>query len=432
MTKPHGGQAFLWLLLTQSISLVGSRLSAIGVGIWVFTRTGSATPLLLTAFFNELPGMLFGSLAGVLVDRWPRKWVLILSDAGQAVGSLLLLVSVNSGEFAIWHLYLIAFLQGSFSTFQGPAEQASITLLIPEAWRERANALREVPHPFASVLAPGLAGLLYSLVGVQGIILIDLVTFVTAASIVLLLHIPQPAKSESGQAGRGSLRGELTATFQFLLSRRPLVYFLIYGMITNFLLNGPGELTLPYLLLTTGSEKTAGFVLGVMSLGALSGALLMSVWGGTRPRIHTLIPGLLISGAMFVVFGMARSPWLLAGALFFILAPLPMSNVVNTSIMQAKVPPDLQGRFFALKDQLFFLGSTLSFALCGPLADQVMEPAVGKPGWSLVAPLVGAVPGSGIGLLEVVTGILIITITLAAYAWPVIRKLEATVPDHPQ
>lgn len=222
------------------------------------------------------------------------------------------------------------------------------------------------------------------------------------------------------------------ASMVFLSTRQPLVYFIVFGILVNFLLNGPLELTLPYLLLVTGSEKTAGLVMGVMSLGALGGALLMSAWGGTRPRIHTLMPGLLLSGIMFIVFGTGRSAWLLAAALFLILAPLPISNVITTSIIQSKVPPDLQGRFFALQDQLNFLGSTLSFALCGPLADHVLEPAVGKPGWNLVAPLVGSVPGSGIGLLEIAAGILLISVTAAAYAWPAFRRLETIVPDMTQ
>jgi hypothetical protein len=71
-------------------------MTSIGVGLWLFQRTGVTTPLLLAAFFAELPGMLGGSLAGVLVDRWERRQVLILADAGQAVVTILLLASVLS------------------------------------------------------------------------------------------------------------------------------------------------------------------------------------------------------------------------------------------------------------------------------------------------------------------------------------------------
>ena len=128
---------FYALLLTQTFSLIGSRMTAVAIGIWVFRETGQTAPLLLIAFFTELPGMIGGSLAGVLVDRWDRKRVLILADLGQAAGSLLLILSFTSGAFQLWHLYAVALLQGIFATFQGPAESATVTLLIPEGHRPR-------------------------------------------------------------------------------------------------------------------------------------------------------------------------------------------------------------------------------------------------------------------------------------------------------
>ena len=170
--------------------------------------------------------------------------------------------------------------------------------------------------------------------------------------------------------------------------------------------------------------------MGVMSLGALAGALLMTVWGGTRPRIHTMMVGLLITGAMFIVYGTTRQPLILGIALFLLMAPLTIWGAVYVSIAQVKTPPDLQGRLFALVSQLGFVGSTASFLLTGPLVDKVLEPAARRPGWQIVAPLVGQGAGAGIGLLEVVTGILILVVTAAMYAWPLIRKMESTLPDY--
>lgn len=400
------------------------------MGIWVFKRTGSATPLLLASFFAELPGMLFGSLAGVLVDRWRRKWVMILADSGQAAGSLLLLASLLSGRFEVWHLYAVSLLQGMFVIFQSPAENATTTLLVPEDWRERANAIRETIFPMAGVGAPVLAGLVYTWIGVPGIIAIDLSTFVIAVLVVLALRIPQPQATVEGSHGRGSWKGELAAVLRFLASRPALAYFIVYMVFMNFMLNGPLELAIPYLLTITGKEQAAGGLLGVMSLGALAGALLMTVWGGTRPRIHAMMVGLLVTGAMFIVYGTTRQPLLLGIALFLLMAPLTIWGAVYVSIAQVKTPPDLQGRLFALVSQLGFVGSTASFLLTGPLVDKVLEPAARKPGWQIVAPLVGNGAGAGIGLVEVVTGVLILVVTAGMYAWPLIRNMERTLPEY--
>jgi MFS family permease len=134
--KAQTRSVFFILLATQAVSLVGSRMTAFALGIWVFTQTNTATPLLLTSFFAELPGMVGGGLAGVLVDRWNRRLVMILADAGQALGSLFLLWSFFTGSFQIWHLYLVSLVQGVFATLQAPAQNAVVTVLVPEAQRE--------------------------------------------------------------------------------------------------------------------------------------------------------------------------------------------------------------------------------------------------------------------------------------------------------
>lgn len=421
---------FYALVVSQTLSLLGSRMTSLAIGIWVFATTGRASPLLLTSFFTELPGMLFGSLAGVVVDRWDRRLVMILADAGQAIGSLLLMLSFLSGRFELWHLYTLAFLQGTFSTFQGPAEDAATTMLVDESHRERANAIKETSFPLAGVIAPVLSGTLYGLVGIAGIIGIDLVTFIVAVVVALFVRIPHPKQSEEGQASRGKFWVEARGAFRYLLGRRGLLVFVVYMAFINFMLNGPLDLTLPYLISITGSEGQAGSIMSVMSLGAFAGAALIAVWGGTRPRMHTLLPALLVSGLMFLFFGIFRSPLLLGASLFLLLMPLPVMQALYMSIMQVKTPPDLQGRVFALVAQLGFLGSTASFALTGFLVDDVINPAIGSPAWVIVEPIVGNGPGAGMGLVQVVTGCIILLVTLGVYGSVAVRKLEGRLPDY--
>lgn len=197
------------------------------------------------------------------------------------------------------------------------AIDATTTVLVPEEGRERANALYQVSHPLAGVFAPALAGLLYTLVGLEGVIVLDLITFLVTVAAVALVLIPQPKISELGAATRSSFWQEMRGGFRFLADRQwsVLLGLILYMCFIYFLLNGPLELVLPYLVIVTGSEAVAGTIMGVMSLGAMVGALLMTVWKGTRPRIHTLLVGHLLVGVMFLVYGVARSPWLLGASL---------------------------------------------------------------------------------------------------------------------
>jgi MFS family permease len=422
--------AFYGLLLTQVISLVGSRMTAMALGIWVFSETQAATPLLLASFFAELPGMLGSGLAGVLVDRWNRRWVLMLADAGQALGTIFLLWSLLSGEFQLWHLYLVSFTQGTFAIFQAPAQNAVITLLVPEPQRERANGIRQMIFPFASVLAPALAGLVYVWQGVIAVIAIDLATFCVAVAIVSLISIPLQRPSVEGSVGRGSLWGELGGAWKFLRGRKPLLAFLLYIAFTCFMLNGPLDLAIPYLMLISGDERLLGVFLSLMSLGAFSGALFVSSVGSLRSRLGIILGGMAVSGLMFLVYGITSNAWILGICLFILFIPLPIGGALSSTILQAKIPADLQGRIFALSEQANLLGSTTSFLITGWLIDHILEPAVGKPGWEAVCWLVGSQPGSGIKLLEVATGLILLTITGCVWANRNLRDLEQKLPDY--
>ncbi len=422
--------SFYALVLTQTFSLIGSRMTSVAIGIFIFRETGQTAPLLLISFFNELPGMLAGGLAGVLVDRWNRKRVMILTDLGQAAGSVLLIASFLSGAFQLWHVYAVAFLQGAFSTLQGPAESATVTLLVPEGHRGRANAIMELGFPLASVLAPAFAGLVYAAIGVSGVLAIDLATFVVAAGVLLTLAIPQPAASAEGSAGRGNLLDEWRTGLAFLLRRKPLLIFIIYLAFGSFMLNGPLDLVIPYFIAATGSDAQMGIGLTMMSLGAFAGGLLIAGLSGIRPRMKLIIIGAVLNPAMFILFGFARTLPLMAVSLFVLMLPLPANNALYKSILQVKVPADLQGRVFAFADQLFLLGSTASFLLTGPLVDRVLTPAASTAAWQRLAPLLGTGPAAAIGLVQVVTGIVLLAGAALTFSLRPVRRLEAELPDY--
>jgi MFS family permease len=409
-------RTFYFLVATQTLSIIGSRMTGIAVGIRVFADTGDTAPLLLNAFFNELPAMLGSSFAGVLVDRWDRKRVLMLADAGQALGSLLLMLSFLSGQFQLWHLYAVALAQGTFAMFQGPAKDASTTMLVPDNHRERANAIQAMSFPLAGVVAPALAGVVYVAVGIGGVILIDLLTFLIAVYAVYRIHIPQPEASEESRSAQGTLLQEWRGGLRFLHERPALLGLVLYFTAMNFLLNGPLELSLPYTIRVTGSEALSGLILAANSLGGVAGTAILAFWGGTRPRIHTLLPAMLLVGAMFLAFGTARSAIMLAVSIFLLLLPL-QAWAIYTSLIQLKTPPDMQGRIFSIINQLGYVGATASFLLIGPLVDYVLEPRAANP-------------GDGMGLVLVVTGFIIIGMTILVYVIPAIRQIEARLPDY--
>src|SRR5690606_5704981 len=99
-----------------------------------------------------------GTFTGILADRWDRRHVMMLGDAGQAVGTLLLLGSFLSGAFELWHLYIASLMQGIFGIIQAPASEATTAMLVPEEHRDRANGIQQIGFPLAGVVAPMVAG----------------------------------------------------------------------------------------------------------------------------------------------------------------------------------------------------------------------------------------------------------------------------------
>jgi MFS family permease len=429
-TQARHVRTFYTLIITQVISLIGSRMTGLALSIYIFGQTGDVTPLALVALFQFLPQVIGAGVAGVLADRYDRRLVMVLSDAGQAVGTLFLLISFASATFQLWHLYVVTFVQSLFGMLQSPAFVASVTLMIPDSQRNRANAIMQLTNPAAGVIAPALAGVLYALVGLTGVITIDLITFLIAVGVVLLVKIPRPTESAEGRALKGSVLREALGGFGYLWKMRPIFWVTLHISLVNFLLSGAMILMTPYLLGRTGSEATLGALLGVLNAGALVGGIVMGVWGGTQERIHTILLGIAATGFFMALVGISRVPLALGIVMFLLMIPIPMINASAMGIIQAKVPPDLQGRVFAVLGQLATVLIPLSYLIVGPLSDTVIEPAVGQPGWETVAPLVGDSAGAGYGLIMLVAGIVLVITTLLVYMIPSIRHLERTVPDY--
>jgi hypothetical protein len=159
--------------------------------------------------------------------------------------------------------------------------------------------------------------------------------------------------------------------------------------------------------------------------------MAIAAWGSTRGRrVPVYIAGGLLMTIAHAVFGLLQTPLLLCIGMFAIVFPLPIANVPFFSMLQSKVPPDLQGRVFALVNQLSGGLRPIGMLLIGPLADQVIEPAVGTPAWEPFAPFFGNSAGAGIGLIFTITGLVMVALNLLLIAIPSVRTMEQDLPDY--
>ncbi len=423
-------RVFFVIWAGQLLSIVGSGLTAFALGVWVFQRTGSATQFALIALSATLPAVLVSPLAGVLVDRWDRRRVMILSDTGAALATLVLVALLLAGRLAVWHILLVAAFGSTMGAFQGPAYQASVTLLVPKAQFGRAAGMAQMARALGNVLCPFLGGLLLVTIGLHGVMIVDFATFLFAVGTLLVVRIPRPPAEAGDETRRPSLLREARAGWSFIRERAGLRGMLILFAALNFILGMVNALSAPMLLSFTTPERL-GIVLSLSGVGMLIGGAAMSVWGGPRRKIHGVLAYLILLGIGVALVGLRPSETLVAAGFFLALACAPVINGSSQAIWQSKVPPALQGRVFATRGMVSMAAMPLAYLLSGPLADRVFIPLLAEGGGLSggVGRVLGTGPGRGIGLMFVIAGVLVALVSVGGYLDPRVRKVETELPD---
>jgi DHA3 family macrolide efflux protein-like MFS transporter len=421
----------------QMISVLASMMTQFALTIWAYQETGSATQLgiLNTAFV--VPFLLISPFAGVMVDRYNRKLMMMVSDLTAVTATFGILILHFTGALQIWHLYVAAVINGLGNTFQWPAYSAAISTMVPKEQYSRANGMMSLVDTGPSVLAPLLAGVLLPIIKLTGVLLIDVATFFLAIGALLAVHVPQPAQTVEGQAGKGSMLQEATYGFKYIFNRRSLLGLLLFFVCLNFIIGLSVSLFAPFILSRTGNNSAAlGSAQSAAAIGGVIGGLLIGLWGGFKRRMHSILLGEALTGLFcLLLFGLGRSlaAWVIVSVIGGIFPSF--TNGASQAIWQSKVAPDVQGRVFSARRMIAWSMGPVTPILAGVLADYVTEPAMQSQTWlaSLFGPLVGVGPGSGMAVQFILTGIAyMLAVGIVFLFVPVVRNLEDLLPDHDQ
>ena len=427
------GFTVVWL--GQIVSVLASAMSQFGLTIWMFTETGSATALGLMQVFFITPFLLISPLAGVMVDRHNRKLMMMVSDLMAGIATVLILIFQALGILEFWHLYFASVIYGLGNAFQWPAYSAAISTMVPKEQYGRANGMMSLVEAGPNVVAPLLAGVLLPIIGLTGILLFDVATFILAIGALMIVHIPQPPRTEEGERGKGSVWKEAAYGFKYIFARPSLLGLQLTFFMGN-LFAGIGYTVLAPMILSRtgndslmlGSAQTAGAVGGVI------GGVIMSAWGGFKRRTHGILGGWIISGIGMAILGLTGGlPVWIAGMVTTAIV-IPLVNGSNQAIWQSKVAPDVQGRVFSARRLIAWFTNPISPIIAGTLADFVLEPQM-RTTTALSETfdgLVGTGPGAGMGIILFVCGVLSALVGAAGYFIPAIHNAESILPDHDQ
>jgi DHA3 family macrolide efflux protein-like MFS transporter len=399
---------FVALWLAELVSLTGTAMTGFALGVWVYRTTGSATQFAGVVTVLYLPQVLVTLVGGVLADRYSRRRLILIANAGGAVVLAALAVLVVADALSVALVYAITFLVATCGAIQYPAFASSVPQLVPERLLPRANGMVQMANASSRLLAPALAALLLPVVDILGVVLIDLGTFAAMVAVLAVISIPQP-DTAGPSSGVRRILGDVAAGWAYISRERGLLILLGYFSIAN-VAAGFTLALLPPLVLEFGTQRDLGVVLSAEGLGWLAGAILMIVWGGPRRRVH----GVLAAGAVFglgiALLGVrATVPVVAAGVLVYAVA-LPVINACNATIWQAKVPGDMLGRAFATLRVVALASVPVSALTAGVLADAVFTPLFGEQG--------------GIAALLIIVGALPIVAAVAAAFSRHLRDLE--------
>ena len=393
-------RTFLLLWITQAFSGLGSSMTSYALVVWSYSQEGSALKTALLMVCSYAPYVIFSIFAGALSDRWDKKKTMLVCDTIAAATTVVTLILLQKGQLRIWHLYLLNVVIGLMNTVQQPASEVAVTRVLPEKHYQKVGGLRYFSNALNSILTPIIATAVLGLAGMNVVFAFDLFTF-TVAFLVLAFAIRIPKGGEKVQK-QESLRTSAKQGIVYLKKERGILDLIFFLAAIN-LVASVYDAAFPAMLLSRegGSEKVLGMVNAVIGISTLAGSILASLMKTPKSRVRVICNCLLFSMSFEnFMLALGRTPpvWCIGGFLGWIAIPLMNTNL--DAIMRLKVPEEMQGRVYSVRNSFQFFTIPVGYFLGGLLVDKVFEPLMAAcSSDSILIRLFGQGKGSGAAFL---------------------------------
>lgn len=353
---------FLRLVAGQAVSAVGDGISRIAILWWAWETTGSNAIVVFVALATVLPTLAAAPLAGWLVDRFPRRRLMLIADAVRVLTSAGLALAVWEDSLNTPTVVAVAALAAIAAAVFDPALLASVTMLVDEEQRISANSLLGGVVAVAGIAGPAIGGLLVGTWGTGGALMVDAATFAVSFVFVVLSRIPDPEHVVSGATDDD---GGWTAGLQLLRSDRSIRDLVMVAAGLNLAVAPLGVLIVS---LAAGPLQLDGRGFGLLEasipLGIVAGFIVAPKIA--KGRQAALVALLATGGAIAMSGAWALALW--AGAAFVLAGVgVGVTNSVLPARFQAGVAPEVQGRVFALVGALGQAGRPVGLLLAAPM-----------------------------------------------------------------
>ncbi len=393
-------RTYLLLWATQAFSGLGSAMTSYALVIWSYTQKGSALMTALLMVSSYAPYVLLSIFAGALSDKWNKKITMLVCDTVAALTTVVMLVLLQKDALQIWHLYLINGINGLMNTVQQPASEVAVTKVLPKKYYQRVGGLSYLASSLQSIMTPIIATAILGIAGMGAIVAFDLFSFGTAfVTLAFWIRIP-----EDGEAygEKEKLFVSVKQGISYLRKERGIFDLILFLAAIN-LVASIYDAAFPAMMLSRngGSERVLGIVNTVIGLTTLAGSILASLIRKPKSRVRVICNSLLFSMStenFLLAFGRTPLVWCIGGFLGWIAIPLMSTNL--NAIMRLRVPEQVQGRVYAVRNSLQFFTIPIGYFLGGLLVDQVFEPVMAlQTKESVLVRMFGSGKGSGAAFL---------------------------------
>ncbi|GAA3445994.1 non-ribosomal peptide synthetase/MFS transporter [Planomonospora venezuelensis] len=418
---------FLAVASGQLVSITGSALTEFAVPLWVFLTTRSVVDFALFAVLGLVPGLLVAPLAGAVVDRVSRRKVMLGGDIAAFGTQLVLGGLLWTGNLQTWHIYPLLVCLSVALTFQRLAYASAIPQLVPKRYLGHANGVNQMVTGVSQLFVPLVAAGLVAGIGLEGILILDVVSYLFAIGVLLAVRFPRTMAHRR----RETVTAEIVEGFRYSWGHRGFRSMLLFFAVLNVFL-APLFLMISPLVLSFGTLDDVGRVSFASGLGVFLGGLVMSVWGGPRRlRVRGMLLFTLALGLCCLVTGMREDLLVIGAGAFGMGMALTLLNGIYATVVQVKVPQRFHGRVFALNTMIAWSTMPIGFGLVAPYASAVLEPLMTPDG--PLAPTLGALlgtgPGRGIGLMYLICAVMIVVVAGTALRLRSLARFDRETTD---
>lgn len=422
---------FIIVWIGQFISILGSGISAFGLSLWVYMNTESATTFAMTFLVQILPGIIFAPMAGSLADRKKRKSVVIITDSLDAIIKVILVVLLLTGQMKVWMVYPLTFISQTLGTFQNPAFNAMIPLMVEKKDVARANGFMQMIMAIQNMLSPIVAGALFPVIGLKGLFIIDFITFFVALFTILPQQINQDLEENKSKNLAGTLVDDIKIASKLLKSKQGFIELIVVFSLLNFVANIAIVLVGP-LVMSNYDTRIYGMINSVSGVAMVIGGLISGALPSENNKVRSIFVSLIISSIGMIVMGISPLWIVIAIGFFLFMLPTPYANGTLGSLLQLKIATKMLGRVGSLVNCLMKIVTPIAIILSGILADKVFNPLLiegGKLANTFIGEIIGVGEGRGIGLLFVICGFILLIICISMLFNKNVSDLERLNPD---